>query len=142
MPDGVTTSITRLPDGELGCYAHDDRSIHLDPRLSSTAEKCTLAHEIVHAERGDVCLAGETPDADRLDLRQERDVQRIASARLVEINDLSRAIARTADLEDAAEELGVDEDTLWHRLDALTDDEKDLLQQRVEAIEEASWPTT
>jgi Zn-dependent peptidase ImmA (M78 family) len=141
LPAGVTTRTTRLEDDELGCYAHDEREIMLDDRLSSVVERCTLAHEIVHAERGDLPLDG-SPDGPRLEVRQERRVHAIAAARLVAIDALAEALARTHSLAEAAEELAVDEDTLWHRLEDLTEHESSLLQARVDAIEEGSWPTT
>jgi hypothetical protein len=141
LPD-VRVVATPLPDGEMGCYVHDSRTVHVDPRLTAVEERCTVAHEGVHAERGDTCLLADaaSPDAGRLELRQERDVHRIAASRLLVLEALADVLARTHGLAEAAEEAGVDEDTLWHRLQALTPHESAHLAERIERLEEASWP--
>jgi hypothetical protein len=139
---GVTVVTSRLPAGEMGCYDHTTATVHLGLGLTAAEERSTAAHEAVHAERGDCCLEGVGPDGTRLDARQELQVHRIAANRLVTLDALADALAGTHALEEAAEELAVDEDTLWLRLESLTSAEKTYLQQRIEMIEEKSWPTT
>lgn len=139
---GVTVRSSRLPDDEMGCYDHATGTVHIDYRLTAVEERSTAAHEGVHAERGDCCLRGVGPDGDRLERRQERIVHRVAAGRLVELDALAQVLARTHSLEEAAEELAVDEDTLWHRLEALAPQETSYLQDRIDSIEEKSWPST
>ncbi|RJU02009.1 ImmA/IrrE family metallo-endopeptidase [Arthrobacter frigidicola] len=49
MP-GVTVSFVRL-NGRVASLT-DGRRIWLDPRLTQVEQRCNLAHEIVHIERG------------------------------------------------------------------------------------------
>lgn len=133
----------RLPDDEMGRWVPERRLILLDDRLTPVEECCTVVHEGLHALRGDEPLVGVGLDGDRLDRRQERDVDRIAARLLLDIDRVVDVLARTHNLAEAADELGADEGTLWTFLhECLTDDEKRLLQDRIDLIEEATWPLT
>jgi Zn-dependent peptidase ImmA (M78 family) len=139
---GVYVRTERLEGDRMGAYLADELLITLDDRLTSAEERSTLAHEIVHAERGDHGLCGQCPDGDRLEQLQEQLVNHLAARRLILLENLADVLARTSNIAEAAEELHVDEDTLWHRLNGLADGESLYLQQRIERLEEASWPTT
>lgn len=143
LPDVKIRSL-RLPDDEMGRWVPDAGLILLDTRLTAIEECCTGVHEGVHALRGDEPLRGCGPDGDRLDRRQERDVDRIAARLLLpSVERVAEVLARTHNLEEAAEELAVDPDTLWTFLhDCLTDDQKRYLQERTDLIEEKTWPLT
>jgi hypothetical protein len=80
--------------------------------------RCTLTHELVHLEWGHM---GEQPPAIELAVRVE------ASRRLIPIEDLVRVAVWAHGLEEAAEELWVDEETLQTRLDSLAPAERDAL---------------
>lgn len=144
LPDVKIRSV-QMPADEMGGWVADDRSILLDQGLSEVEERCTGVHEGVHALRNDRPLKGIGPDGDRLDRRQERDVDRIA-ARLLLGADTARVaevVARTHNLAEAAWEIGVEEPMLWTFLhECLTDDEKRGLQDRADKIEEQTWPLT
>lgn len=49
----VTVSSAILPDGLWGCYDDENRVILIDRRLTYTAKRCTLAHELLHWRHGD-----------------------------------------------------------------------------------------
>lgn len=53
---GVSVSFVPFP--LAGAYFHHQRLIVIDSRLSEVAQRCALAHEYVHAIRGD---EGEQP---------------------------------------------------------------------------------
>lgn len=60
-------------------------TIWLDPRGSRRERRCTLAHELVHEERG-IAYTASTPRA--LVQLEERSVERITVARLVPVDEL------------------------------------------------------
>lgn len=49
----VTVSSAILPDGLWGCYDNENRVILIDRRLTYTAKRCTLVHELLHWRHGD-----------------------------------------------------------------------------------------
>lgn len=49
----VTVSSAILPDGLWGCYDAENHVILIDRRLTYTAKRCTLAHELLHWRHGD-----------------------------------------------------------------------------------------
>ena len=49
----VTVSSAILPDGLWGCYDDENRVILIDRRLTYTAKRCTLVHELLHWRHGD-----------------------------------------------------------------------------------------
>lgn len=102
-----------LPLGTWGITRFDQRQVVIADGLSETEAHCTLMHELVHVERGPVPAGREAQEEDR--------VSRIAARRLLP------DLATVADaliwsdwcLPEAAEELGVDDDTLVWRLATL-----------------------
>lgn len=49
----VTVSSAILPDGLWGCYDTTTGVILIDRRLTYTAKRCTLVHELLHWKYGD-----------------------------------------------------------------------------------------
>ena len=118
IPDGWTVTYATLPGDVCGITDTTRRVITLDPILTQTQRRCTLAHEIEHAKAGHV---GPQPAA------IERAVELAAARRLIELADLADALRWTRDLHELAEVLWVDASILAARLDALTDDERQQL---------------
>jgi Zn-dependent peptidase ImmA (M78 family) len=108
--------------GRLGEYRHLTREIVLDPRLERRAQRCTLAHELQHAHRGDLPCVDAV-----LQKRQEMLVERAAARRLIPLTDLAEALCWARDRHEAAEALDVDRAMLECRLSSLTDAERDAL---------------
>lgn len=49
----VTVSSAILPNGLWGCYDDENHVILIDRRLTYTAKRCTLVHELLHWQHGD-----------------------------------------------------------------------------------------
>lgn len=49
----VTVSSAILPNGLWGCYDNETHVILIDRRLTYTAKRCTLVHELLHWKHGD-----------------------------------------------------------------------------------------
>lgn len=107
---------------QCGLYRHHDRSILLRHGLTGAQARCTLAHELVHAERGDVQLSERA-----LNARQELVVEREAARRLISLQALADAVRWSCRPEEVSEVLHVDVGTLRARLAALTDQEREAL---------------
>ena len=97
--------------------------ILLRPGTTTAQQRCTLAHEIAHLERG---LSGGGPWAER----EERAVHAAAARRLIDPTDLGRALreiggrAETSHVPALAAALAVDLETMRLRLELLTEDER------------------
>lgn len=107
-----------LPNGVVGYYSRKENRIYLDPALSQGQMTSTLAHEMIHAERGDYATGNEL-----LDLKQEVAVEKEASRRLINIQELLHAARSCHSLEELAEDLVVDEEMLETRISMLTEDQ-------------------
>lgn len=111
---GWTLTMGILPLGTWGLTNFKTRQITIDRRLLTVEARCTLHHEAEHARRGPVPYG--------LAAREEYRVNKIVARTL--LPDL-RAVADALNwadwrLPEAADELGVDEDTLQWRLETLT----------------------
>ncbi|MGO2112744.1 MAG: hypothetical protein ACTH31_14150 [Pseudoclavibacter sp.] len=89
----------RLPDDVVAAYSHRHRAVFLCPGLPDAVERCALAHEIVHAEHGDV-------GCNKL---QERRADRIAARRLIRTSRVYTRLDLTDDLGAIALDLRVTE---------------------------------
>lgn len=99
------------------------RTILLDIRLSRIEERCTLTHELVHAERGPFpCWATA---------REEAAVNAEAARRLIPLDALGEALAWSLHPTVAAEELDVDPPTLEALLRNLAEAELEVLHRRL-----------
>ncbi|QEU11286.1 ImmA/IrrE family metallo-endopeptidase [Dermabacter vaginalis] len=105
----VRVEFTRL-EGRCGETNGRDL-IRLDERLLQVERRCTLAHELVHVEAGE----GRACSASR-----EREVNRIAAARLVPFEALVKASRWAHDPAELAEELWVTRSMLEARCETLT----------------------
>lgn len=121
LPDGWRIEYSFLPAGILGLADFEEHTIRLHPNTHHIQERCTLAHEIVHAERG---------PAARRD-REEYLVERIASTRLIEVTALAEALRTHRDLAGLAEVLEVDEGLLEVRVAGLGEQEIAFLEDVV-----------
>lgn len=110
----------------LAWWYPDAGEIVMDDRQPQAERRCTLAHELVHAERGDEPCASRV-----LELRQERAVDREAARRLIDLRALADALAWTHDVAEAADELWVDVATLRTRLADLDDCERAYVRRRL-----------
>lgn len=100
--------------GLLGATDGRDRIV-MDPRQSQAQRRCTIAHELAHLELGHT--GGCSP-------AEERMARALAARWLIDIDRLLDVLAWTERLEEAADELWVDVDTLMARLDGLTPGER------------------
>ena len=104
--------VTRAAITTRGYCDHAHRLIVINARLSRAEERCTLAHEIIHAERGPV-PAHHTA-------REERIVDAEAAERLIPLDALLEAMRWACCPAEAAEVLGVDVPTLLTRVETAT----------------------
>lgn len=89
--------------------------IRMHPNQLQVQRRCTLTHELAHVTLGHVggCDAGEEAAANEW-----------AARHLITMDALKDALLWADDLEEVADELWVDLDTLKNRLDCLTDEER------------------
>lgn len=66
----VTVSSAILPDGLWGCYDASNSVILIDRRLTYTAKRCVLTHELLHWRHGDT---GCSNDSSKLERRARRE---------------------------------------------------------------------
>lgn len=95
-------------------------NLWIDPRLTDTEQRCALAHETVHLERGHI---GCQPPAVELDVREQ------TARSLIPIDDLIAHARWTQSLQELAAELDVIVEVLEDRLLTLTDCERKLLAE-------------
>jgi Zn-dependent peptidase ImmA (M78 family) len=136
MPDVEVWSGYSLDHADA-YWCPDERVILLDRRLTQAERRWHLAHELAHIDRGDECCA-HGPDADRLGRRQERSADQLAACRLITVDALADALCWCVDIDELAEDLHVDEQTVQARIDALTPEEKDYIERRIAARDGAA----
>lgn len=61
----VTASSAILPDGLWGCYDASNSVILIDRRLTYTAKRCVLTHELLHWKHGDDGCANDRSRQER-----------------------------------------------------------------------------
>lgn len=105
-----------LPGSLMGFLDREQRIIWLDNELSEVQRTCTLAVEVGVLELGP--FSPDTGDGAAADW---------AAMLLIPFDALLDVCGRTAELQEVAEELGVDTQTLRTRLDGLTAEEASLL---------------
>jgi hypothetical protein len=120
-----TLHFAHLPGDLLGQTDFATKTVTLDSRLTQAERRCTIAHETQHIHRGPVPAA--------LRGREEGRVDRIAARLLLaDIRAVGEALAWSQCLEEAADELWVDEATLRTRLRHLHPAERAYLHRRLE----------
>ncbi|SDP49706.1 hypothetical protein SAMN04489867_2662 [Pedococcus dokdonensis] len=86
--------LLRQPIVEPGRYYHSRRAIVLRSGRSLEEERCSLWHELVHAERGDTVCTGWVASA------TERWVEREAARRAMPLAVMERRLAVASDWDD------------------------------------------
>lgn len=115
---GVTVTTRDMPELMRGAWDPATRTVYVDRRLSERELRCTLAHELVHVERGD---DGRQP------AHVERFVSSVAAARLIPANQLEDTLVAGADLPHdnlvrmVCSTFNVDEPTALLRLDRMAE---------------------
>lgn len=61
----VTVSSAILPDGLWGCYDDETHVILIDRRLTYTAKRCVLTHELLHWQHGDAGCSNDRSKRER-----------------------------------------------------------------------------
>ena len=115
-----------LPWPTVGVTLWPTSTILLDPACPPAMQRSTLAHELVHVERG--------PVVGWLAAREELIVEAEAARRLIALGDLGEALAESDHLCHIAEQLHVDPDTVTARLQSLTEAERTYLRHRLGRI--------
>lgn len=80
----VTASSAILPDGLWGCYDASNSVILIDRRLTYTAKRCVLTHELLHWKHGDDGCANDRS-------RQERHTRTQTALLLIDPAELALA---------------------------------------------------
>lgn len=124
----ITVEWERLP-GRLGQWCERTGTMTMHPEQSQRQRRCTVAHELVHAERGH--LGRCTPVLDRA-------VHAEASRRLITLDALVDALLWSQDENELAEQLWCDVATVRARIASLTDDERAEVERRIMVKEWAS----
>lgn len=124
---GIKWVKDRLAEGYDGWYDHKTHTIYTDDRLTAARTRTVLAHEIIHAERGDKHTGTAWGE-----LKQERHVDVIAARMLLPIEDLADALVGATDEFEVADLLVVDVETVRARLSDLTPAEHEYIDVRVE----------
>lgn len=103
--------------------------IALRAGTSAAQRRCTLAHEIVHLERG-------VSDCGPWAVQEERHVHATAARRLISWGDLISAVAEFGPADDRvlAHALDVDRDTMRARLDQLSAAERRALVEQAQDL--------
>ena len=100
---------------DFGRYVTQLGAILIKPRMRAALERSVIAHELVHAERHE-CQTG----VPLLDLRMERNADRVASLRLIDEDELLDLMRWSTDPGRWAIELGVTADLLEARVAQLS----------------------
>lgn len=113
---------TPIPDDHLGSWRPS--GIFLHPKCSQAERRCTLAHELVHLDRGE-------PPCDRRGRgREELRVDDVAARRLITLDALVDAIRWGQGKPDPGE-LWVDLPMLLHRVRSLQQWERDYIDAQL-----------
>lgn len=98
-------------------------TVTIDPALTAVEQRCVLAHELEHVERG--------PFPRWATAREEAAVNAAAARKLIGVRELGEALAWSAVPAEVAAELDVDVPTLWARLNHLHPSEVHYLRRRL-----------
>lgn len=126
-PDVHVDTYADLPKGLLGLT--DGATIWLSKRLTQAARRCTMTHEIAHIERG-----APPTDIAWLERREHRTIDRVTARRLIDLDAFIDAVALrdgTIDLT-VADDLWVDWPTLLDFVDALTPEERTMIDAELD----------
>lgn len=111
--------------GPMGRTIHSEQTISLRRGMTWEERRCTVAHEVLHIERGPQPLGLRAKDEER--------VRRETAQRMIpDIRPVGDAIAWALSEEEAAHELGVDVYVLRYRLKHMSPMERAWLKRRLE----------
>lgn len=127
---GVTVEYDTLRAPRRGYWDPATRTVVLHAGLLQDERRCTLAHELIHVERGDDGRCASSWHESRL----EQLVHALAARRLIALADLRFALALSRHEHDLAEELWVDRYTLQVRLATLTGQERRTLDEPLSIV--------
>lgn len=102
-------------EGPMGWCRHSTQEVSIRKDLTQSERRSTLAHELIHLDRG--------PAARGYEEHEERVVSQEAARWLIPIDMLADALVWAFDDSEVADMLWVDLDTVQHRLVALTEQE-------------------
>lgn len=119
-----------LPDGIQGCTVLAQRTIWISIGLGQAERRSCLAHELGHVAAGH-------DDADAWD---EAQVEQTAARLLLPLEELVDVLPWAHNLREAAEELCVDVDMLWSRLDHLHPAERAAIKRAFAARDNEESP--
>lgn len=127
---GVEISEAPTPEGILGYYDPDSRRVVVRPGLSWRSRRSTIAHELAHVEMGDSTEPTwwSQQNSDRI----EDAADEIAARDLLpSLSALAAVLAWALDVEQVADAMGVDADTVRARMRTLTDNERRYIDRRL-----------
>lgn len=104
---------------DFGRYVPQLGAILIKPRMRAALERSVIAHELVHAERHESATG-----VPLLDLRMERNADRVASLRLIDEDELLDLMRWSTDPGRWAVELSVTADLLEARVSQLDHPER------------------
>jgi len=122
-PDWKVVTRHELPPDIIGLTSFSKKRIWLCSAASPIQQECTLAHELVHVERGKPADDREAANA------EERIVEEVTARRLIPLRDFAHELTKTPDamLSYLAANLRVDQATLEVRILTLTPNERQVL---------------
>ena len=115
-------------DTRMGVTRHSARTISLRSDLDWAERRCTVLHEVLHAERGPVLDTW----ADQEEVRVRKQTARLL---IPDVRAIGEALAWALSPEEAADELHVDVGVLRDRLRWLHPAERHYLTRRLEEID-------
>lgn len=117
-----------LPFGTWGLTIWEDRTVLLVNGMTEAERRCTIEHERLHVLRG--------PAPFGMELREELVIDRLVARTLApSIRRIGHAMCfHRADVERAADELWVDEQTLHVRLSSLAPRERAWFGEQLETV--------
>lgn len=121
LPDWQVIS-RPLPAGTIGATDTVHRTIYLDSDQLQAQRRCTLDHELVHAEAGDVGC--QHP-------KREAAIDEASARRLISIGQLVDAVKWAHSIEELAEDCWVDVATMRCRLDHLHPSERAAVRRAI-----------
>lgn len=102
-------------EGPMGWCKHSTQTVSIRTNLTQSERRSTLAHELIHLDRG--------PAVRGFEEQEERAVDEQAARWLIPLDKLADALVWAFDDEEVADLLWVDLDTVQTRLVTLTADE-------------------
>jgi hypothetical protein len=127
LPDWDLTS-TPLPAGMLGATDAGARRIYLDSRQLQAQRRCTLDHELHHAEAGDAGC--QHP-------KREAAIAQASARRLLPLELLLHVLPWARSVAEAADECWVDVATIRCRLEHLHPSERAAIRRAVDARDDS-----